>query len=160
MYLWGKKTPKSKLQKRKHWRLFSPKLPSKSGLTEIDGKDNRAHNWILILMISKLYLKHKHTCESSSRCWTWICFHNSKACFAYESLLTSFGGGFFSSRCLVLYRRNLHLSTYDLKHSCRGGLNWEIGTDIYTLLILCIKSITNESLLYSTGNSTQCSVVT
>ena len=34
----------------------------------------------------------------------------------------------------------------------------EIGTDIYTLL--CIKQITNENLLYSTGNSTQCSVVT
>ena len=34
-----------------------------------------------------------------------------------------------------------------------GGLNWEIGIDIYTLL--CIKEITNENLLYSTGNSTQ-----
>ena len=41
-----------------------------------------------------------------------------------------------------------------------GGMNWEIGIDIYTLLILCIKQITNENLLYSTGNSTQCSVVT
>ena len=28
------------------------------------------------------------------------------------------------------------------------------------LLILCIKEITNENLLYSTGTSTQCSVVT
>ena len=37
-------------------------------------------------------------------------------------------------------------------------MNWEIGTDIYTLL--CIKQITNENLLYSTGNSTPCSVVT
>ena len=37
---------------------------------------------------------------------------------------------------------------------------WEIGIGIYTLLILCIKYITNENLLYSTGNSTQCSVVT
>ena len=27
---------------------------------------------------------------------------------------------------------------------------WEIGTDKYTLLILCIKQITNENLLYST----------
>ena len=33
-----------------------------------------------------------------------------------------------------------------------------IGIDIYTLL--CIKQITNENRLYSTGNSTQCSVVT
>ena len=41
-----------------------------------------------------------------------------------------------------------------------GGRNWEIGIDIYTRFILCIKQITNENLLYSTGNSTQCSVVT
>ena len=39
-----------------------------------------------------------------------------------------------------------------------GGLDWEIGNDIYTLL--CIKQITNENRLYSTGNSTQRSVVT
>ena len=39
-----------------------------------------------------------------------------------------------------------------------GAGNWGIGSDIYT--ILRIKQITNENLLYSTGNSTQCSVVT
>ena len=39
-----------------------------------------------------------------------------------------------------------------------GGMKWEIGFDIYT--VLCIKQITNENLLYITGNSTQCSVVT
>ena len=33
-------------------------------------------------------------------------------------------------------------------------MNWEIGIDIYTLL--CIKRITNENLLYSTGNSVLC----
>ena len=36
------------------------------------------------------------------------------------------------------------------------GMNWEVGTDIYTLL--CIKEITMRT--YSSGNSTQCSVVT
>ena len=36
-------------------------------------------------------------------------------------------------------------------------MDWEIGTDIYTLL--CIKQITNENLLYSTGSSTQYSVM-
>ena len=30
-----------------------------------------------------------------------------------------------------------------------GGMNWETRTDIYTLL--CIKQITNENLLHSTG---------
>ena len=34
-----------------------------------------------------------------------------------------------------------------------GRMDWEIGIGIYTLL--CIKSITNENQLYSTGNSTQ-----
>ena len=39
-----------------------------------------------------------------------------------------------------------------------GGMSWELGIGIYTLL--CIKQIANENLLYSTGNSTQCSVTT
>ena len=33
-----------------------------------------------------------------------------------------------------------------------GGINWEIGMDIYTLLYM--KQISNKDLLYSTGNST------
>ena len=32
-------------------------------------------------------------------------------------------------------------------------MNWETEIDIYILLILCIKKITDENLLYSTGNS-------
>ena len=39
-----------------------------------------------------------------------------------------------------------------------GGMNWEPETDIYTLLY--IKSITNENVLYSTGDSPWCSVET
>ena len=39
----------------------------------------------------------------------------------------------------------------------KGGnvcvINWDIGIDIYTLIRM--KQITNENLLYSTGNSTQ-----
>ena len=35
-------------------------------------------------------------------------------------------------------------------------MNWEVGIDIYTLWTPRIKSITNENLLYSTGNSAQC----
>ena len=43
--------------------------------------------------------------------------------------------------------------------SCRGaGMNRETRVDIYTALILHIKS-TSEDLVYSTGKSTQCSVV-
>ena len=30
-------------------------------------------------------------------------------------------------------------------------MNWETGVDVYTLL--CVKQITNENLLYSTGSS-------
>ena len=33
-----------------------------------------------------------------------------------------------------------------------GGMNWEIGTGIYTLLILQIKYITTENLLFGTRN--------
>ena len=40
-------------------------------------------------------------------------------------------------------------------HRGKGGGNWEIGIDINTLLILCIKQTTNENLLYSTGNYIQ-----
>ena len=38
-----------------------------------------------------------------------------------------------------------------------GGINWKTRIDIYTLLY--IKQITNMDLLYSTGNSTQYSVM-
>ena len=31
-----------------------------------------------------------------------------------------------------------------------GGMNWEIGVDIYTLI--CIKWITNKNLLYKKRN--------
>ena len=44
------------------------------------------------------------------------------------------------------------------KRERRGGLNWVIGTDIYTLPY--IKQIINKDLLYSTGKSTQYSVMT
>ena len=38
------------------------------------------------------------------------------------------------------------------------GINWETGTDIHTQLY--IKWKTNKDLLYSTGNSTQYSIMT
>ena len=49
------------------------------------------------------------------------------------------------------------------KHHYQGrkqgsGMKWETGIHVYTLL--CIKEITNENPLYSTGNSTQCSLMT
>ena len=39
-------------------------------------------------------------------------------------------------------------------------MNWETGTDVYALLILCIKQTTNEDTLYSTGSSASCTAVT
>ena len=39
-----------------------------------------------------------------------------------------------------------------------AGMNWETGIDIYALLVLCIKQITNENLFYSTANCAQCCV--
>ena len=42
--------------------------------------------------------------------------------------------------------------------STRGWNDWEFGTDIN--ILLSIKQITSENPLYTTGNSTRCSVVT
>ena len=39
-----------------------------------------------------------------------------------------------------------------------GGIDWEFGIDMYTLLYL--KEITNKDLPYNTGNSAQYSVIT
>ena len=39
-------------------------------------------------------------------------------------------------------------------------MNWEFGTDTYKLLILGVKQITDENLLYGTRSSSQGSVVT
>ena len=39
-----------------------------------------------------------------------------------------------------------------------GKMNWEIGTDIYTLP--CVKQIASENLLDGTGNSAWCSEIT
>ena len=41
-----------------------------------------------------------------------------------------------------------------------GDGAWEIGIDIYVIVILCSKYVTSENLLCSTGNSRQCSPVT
>ena len=38
--------------------------------------------------------------------------------------------------------------------------SWEIGLDVYILLSISIKQITNKNLPYSTENSTQSSVMT
>ena len=40
----------------------------------------------------------------------------------------------------------------------KKGMNWQIETDIYTLLY--VKQTTSKNLLYSTENSTQYSVMT
>ena len=41
----------------------------------------------------------------------------------------------------------------DTKGESGGGKNWEVEIDTYTLLILCIKQISNENILYSTMDS-------
>ena len=44
----------------------------------------------------------------------------------------------------------------DTKGEPEGGKNWEVGIDIYTLLIVSTKEIINENILHSTGNSILC----
>ena len=46
----------------------------------------------------------------------------------------------------------------DMEGGKGGGMNWEIGIDIHTLP--CEKQIASGNLLYSTGSSARCSVVT
>ena len=60
---------------------------------------------------------------------------------------------------VLLYKRETESLTQktNLWSPVGGGINWEIGTDTYTLLY--IKQITNKDLLYMTGNSTQYSVM-
>ena len=41
---------------------------------------------------------------------------------------------------------------------CGGGIEWEFGLDVYTLLYL--KEMTKKDLLYSRGNSAQHFVIT
>ena len=38
-------------------------------------------------------------------------------------------------------------------------MNWEIGINTYTLLMLCIKWVTRENLWYSTGNGRERAMV-
>lgn len=40
----------------------------------------------------------------------------------------------------------------------KGGTHWESSTDIYTPT--CVKQITSGKVLYSTGTSVRCSVMT
>ena len=47
--------------------------------------------------------------------------------------------------------------TYGYQGREKGGVNWEIWTDTYTLLY--IQQMTNGDLLYSTENSTQYTVM-
>ena len=53
------------------------------------------------------------------------------------------------------YRHSCRVQAYEYQGGKRGGMNCEIGVDIYTLL--CMKYVSNENLLYSTGNSKFCS---
>ena len=56
--------------------------------------------------------------------------------------------------------KNTVLQTMDTKGEMKSGVSWGIGIDIDALLVLSIKQRTNENLLHSTRNSTQCSEVT
>ena len=59
--------------------------------------------------------------------------------------------------CKVEIETHVENKYMDTKSGRKGRMNWEIGINIYTLI--CIKYITDENLIYSTGNSTQCSMV-
>ena len=76
----------------------------------------------------------------------------------FQARVLEWGAIAFSRKMvqMILFVKQKH------RYSCRGqmygheggktGRNWEIGIDTYSLLI-CIKQITKENTLYSTGNS-------
>ena len=70
-----------------------------------------------------------------------------------------------SLKAVILFAKSgnrdtdIEIKHMDIKREVQG-MNWEIWIDIYTLLISRMKQVTSENLLCSTGNSTQCSVVT
>ena len=47
--------------------------------------------------------------------------------------------------------------TYGYQGISRGGINWEMGIDIYT--VSYIEQRTNKDVLYTAGNSTEYSVM-
>ena len=55
----------------------------------------------------------------------------------------------------LIYKAEIETRRREQMYGYQGGkgsgINWDIGIDIYTLLILCIKYLTNENLLCSTG---------
>ena len=63
-------------------------------------------------------------------------------------------GGAVSSR----NRHRRREQTRGPRSGKEGGMNWETGINIYSLLP--IKQITNENQVYGTENSTQYTVVT
>ena len=57
--------------------------------------------------------------------------------------------------CKAEIETQMWRTNMDTKDGSGGGMNWEAGINIYTLL-----QINNENIQYSTGNSTQSSKVT
>ena len=112
----------------------------------------------------------KQNSSSSSRDNTQNIWHTSLSCFAEAKTLTRVEYG--NNRLCRLSPEGqwlrlispCYLTTNQsevIHHEAlipnEGGINWKTGIDIYTLLY--IKEITTKDLLYSTGNSTQYSVI-
>ena len=59
----------------------------------------------------------------------------------------------FPPHIKILRGRNTHVENKLMvtKGERRGGINWEIGIDLYILLILYRKWINSKDPLYSTG---------
>ena len=128
--------------------------------------------WCFFIIKFRLYILGKNTTEVGLPRWlsgkesTCQCRrHRRRVYIIYNNLLFSrqtFSWQFLSL-CKTLLWGSLiclfiHTWIGDGNRGRDGGMNWEIGVDIYTLL--CIKDITIENLMYSSGNCTQCSVVT
>ena len=72
-------------------------------------------------------------------------------------ILTHIGGlqknGTYDIICKTYKETQVERTNMDTKWEMRDEMDWEIGVDIYTLLILCVKQLTNGNLLRRSENS-------
>ena len=74
--------------------------------------------------------------------------------FLFKYLIMTRFKFYNSSKYHLKHKKFVENKCMDNKVKGWGGRNWEIGIDMYTLLILCIKWTTEGNILYSTGSST------
>ena len=118
------------------------------------------------MVILLVQYRHKHNIDKSQTFVFFFQLLNKSISFAFVRY------NFFFHLCFIfflngtnelIYKTEIELQMQKRNLWLPGGngegrINWEIRIEIY--IILYVKQITSKNLLYSTGNSTQQSVMT